>query len=174
MTFPSTAPDASSTASTPPHLKMSKRPSFRRAGKEPARSQERFCFGDLTAALQSALGNTRLELDNTVLMPGGKVPLEQEVNQVGASEIVEARANEPVLVSSKLISRGSTTDKANAPLSKRAKNDGDRSRPENREVELRANTFNGNGSSGSRPFHWTYNHTKDFPVADDLDGMAHM
>lgn len=93
---------------------------------------------------------------------------------MGPFAIVEVRTDEPFLVSSKSTSKGSTTAETSAPLSKRARSDYDLSRPANQDVELRANSTNGNGSSGSRSFHLTYNNTKDFPVAYDLDGMAHL
>lgn len=53
-------PDSSSTASTPPAAKMSRRPSYRRVGKEPSNSSGRVRVGDVTAALSAALGNSGL------------------------------------------------------------------------------------------------------------------
>ncbi|KFK26016.1 hypothetical protein AALP_AA8G192100 [Arabis alpina] len=33
---------------------------------------------------------------------------------------------------------------------------------------------NSSGSGGGRPFHWSYSHSWDFPVADDPEGLAHL
>lgn len=125
--------DVSSASNTPPYQRMSGRPSFRRAGNQAAGSGESVQYGDVAAALQSALGNVGL--------PGIQVPNDPEanqaaptevnqtiaatvaeVNQVAATPSPERRIVESVPVNLKSNSRASSgaTD-SNAPQSKRAR-----------------------------------------------------
>lgn len=40
--------------------------------------------------------------------------------------------------------------------------------------DVRQPTNSGGGSTASRPFHWSYNHNRDYPITEDESRVAHL
>lgn len=95
------------------------------------------------------------------------------------SHSVVIQANDPIVMSSKSNglkgSNGSDQQGASHLVTKKAHMEADRiTRGGDKEFEVRANSSSENGSSEIKSFHWVFEHTNNFPVADDSEGISHL